>query len=141
MEIKETVEKRHSRRAFFTLEDNVGLNLAIKPEYDIPDEFLSGENVRATLLSISTGGLGVTGTRYRFPPVKEGDRLILTAIQTPPPLGVIHRLDAEVRYVVTDDYSVRVVLGCEFLDISPAWRLRIDEYVAQRLKQNNINNI
>lgn len=138
MEIKETANKRRSRRAFFTLDDNIGLYLTVKPEYEELDEFEASEIASGTLLSISTGGVSITGSRYKIPFLKEGDRLILTSIQTPPPLGTINRLDVEIKYIVTDDFSVRIVLGCEFMEISSALSTRIEEFVSLRMKQNNI---
>jgi hypothetical protein len=121
------VNNRRSRRAFFTFEDNIGTSAHLSGNFD--------ESIPVTLLSISNGGVSFTGNRFKFDSIIEGDVITLKKIQTPEPLGPIDKIDALVKYVVKDDYSVRIVLGCEFTNMSKTWLVKIGDFVDGRLKE------
>ena len=125
------IEKRANRRAFFTLEDHIGTNILSNSSNGKSNQ---DRAVPVTLLSISVGGLSVTARRYNFPSIKAGDRLTFTEIQTPQPLGTIDRVEAVVKYVVSDETSIRMALGCEFEKIPDSFKEKIDEFVDGRLK-------
>jgi len=129
MTVTENVEKRNSRRAFFTLDDNISTNVFSSSNGGSND----GKPFSVTLLSISVGGLSVTARRQKFSSVKPGDRLIFTDIQTPQPLGTIEKVEAVVKYVVADDHSIRMALGCEFDTIPELYKEKIDFFINERL--------
>lgn len=118
-------EKRGSRRAFFTLDDEVFASLSIPGVGD--------KRVPVKLLSISTGGIGVLAVRCKIPELHVGDRLTLTNIRTPLPLGTIDHAEVSVKYIADDNRGFRLCLGCEFLDISPAYPTKISNYVRNRV--------
>lgn len=117
-------EKRGSRRAFFTLDDEVFATLKIPG--------VGEQIVPVKLLSISAGGIGVVAVRCKIPELHVGDQLTLTNIQTPLPLGPIEHAEVSVKYIADDFRGFRMCLGCEFLDISPAYPNKISNYVRNR---------
>jgi hypothetical protein len=123
---KEEVDQRKSSRIFFTLEE--GITATISSLQD------TAQSIPVTILSIGTGGLSFMVNRYKLPKVNEGDRLALTSICTPPPLGPIDRIEAVVKYVLDFQHSVRLSLGCEFIQNSELLVKRIEDYVQFRLK-------
>ena len=127
MAVNEVIEKRQSRRAFFTMEDGIATNLLLQSN--------GGDlkPVPVTLLSISVGGMSVAVRRYRCPGIKEGDRLTFMDIAAPQPLGTIPLVEVVVKYVVSD-HPVRVALGCEFEGIPERYKEKIDFFVDERLK-------
>lgn len=125
-------EKRENKRAFFTLEDNISAAIQIQqdPQKKIP----------VTLLSISVGGLSFVTARQKFPGVRKGDRLIISEIQTPEPLGYIGEVEAEVRYILDLEINIRVAFGCEFTKISDSNVAKIKEYVEYRLRKMGLED-
>jgi len=105
------VERREGKRAFFTLER--GVSAMITPS----GNGSGAKTVPVTLLSISSGGISFLGIRYKFPKLKPGDRLTISDIRGPQPLGTINWAEIEVKYVVDYDKHVRMAFGCAFTDI------------------------
>jgi PilZ domain len=118
-------DKRDSNRAFFTLDDSVSANLAVNG--------IENKSIPVTVLSISSGGIGFLGTRYKLPKIDPGDRLTLTDIQAPLPLGTIDRAEVAVKYIVDYNKRIRLSYGCEFIEIPNPQCNRIREFVRNRL--------
>lgn len=129
---KKVQEKRESKRAFFTLENNIALTVETKKE---PVKI-----VPATLLSISTGGIGFITARQKISGIEEGDSLIITGIQTPEPLGHIDKVEVEIRYILDLEVNIRVAVGCEFTKISNTYVTKIMEYVEFRLREMGLED-
>jgi hypothetical protein len=118
-------DKRDSNRAFFTLDERVSANLAVNGD-DVT-------SIPVTVLSISSGGIGILGTRYKLPDIHPGDRLTLTDIRAPLPLGTIERAEVAVKYIVDYNKRIRLSYGCEFIEIPRPQCNRIREFVRNRL--------
>jgi hypothetical protein len=118
-------EKRQSKRVFFSLEEGISARVT---NYGDSDEFIP-----ITLLSISSGGISFTGNKYKLRGIKEGDRLTLREIQTPLPLGLVDRAEVVVKYVMNDDYSIRLIIGCKVTQISGTAGEKIHTLVKDRL--------
>jgi len=129
---KKVQEKRESKRAFFTLENNIALKIETRRE--------PLKVVPATLLSISAGGLSFITARQKISGIKEGDSLLITGIQTPEPLGNIDKIEAEIRYILDLEINVRVALGCEFTKIAGIYINKIKEYVEYRLREMGLED-
>jgi hypothetical protein len=93
-----------------------------------------------TLLSISAGGLSFITARQKIAGVREGDRLIITAIETPAPIGYIDEVEAEVRYILDLEINIRVAFGCEFTKIPASTVAKINEYVESRLRDMGLED-
>jgi len=124
---KEQIDKRRNRRAFFTFDDNIDVTVVNMDN--------GKEPFPATLLSISVGGVSITTGRNRLNRVKAGDHLIIKDIRTPNPLGPIDQVETQILYILDDDHSVRIAMGCEFQNIPDATKDKIDDFVDERLKE------
>ena len=121
-------ERRGSKRAFFTLEEGISANVKLVGHEE-------EESSRVTLLSISIGGLSFLVARHQLAEVKLGDRLKITDIQTPYPLGTIDEIEGDIRYVIDYDQHACIAIGVEFTDILQLHRKKIFEYVNDRLSR------
>lgn len=119
-------EKRLNARVFFSLEDDI--SATIDSHRGTP------HSIPVTLLSISPGGLSFMANRYNISEIKEGDRLTLSGIRTPHPLGPIDRVESEVKYILDFEHNARLSLGCEFVEASNELVSRLDDYTRFRLK-------
>ena len=128
---KEKVDQRKSSRVFFTIEEGITATIS-----SIQD---TAQSVPVTILSIGTGGLSFMVNRYKLPKVNEGDRLALSSINTPPPLGPIEHIEAVVKYVLDFQHSVRLSLGCEFIQSPELLVKKIEKYLQLRLKNLEID--
>jgi hypothetical protein len=122
----EKVEQRKSSRVFFTIEEGITATIS-----SIQD---TAQSIPVTILSIGTGGLSFMVNRYKLPKVNQGDRLALSSINTPPPLGSIDRIEAVVKYILDFQHSVRLSLGCEFIQNPEPLVKEIEKYIHLRLK-------
>lgn len=125
-------EKRVNARVFFSLEDDVCAT--INSHRGTPN------SIPVTLLSISPGGLSFMANRYNIAEIKEGDRLTLTGIKTPLPLGPIDRIESEVKYILDFEHNARLSLGCEFTEVSNELVSRLDNYTRFRLKNLDLED-
>ena len=123
---KEKVDQRKSNRVFFTLEEGIAATIS-----SIRD---TSQSIPVTILSIGKGGVSFMVNRYKLPKVNEGDRLALSSISTPPPLGPIDRIETVVKYVLDFQHSVRLSLGCEFIQSPERLVKKIEDYIQVRLK-------
>jgi hypothetical protein len=123
---EERIEKRKNARVFFTLEEDV--NAVVSAHGD------TTQAIPVTLLSIAPGGFSFMGNRYKLPEMNEGDRLILSDVETPGPLGPIERLEGVVKYILDFQHNVRLSIGCEFLRNPELPVQKIEEYIQYRLK-------
>lgn len=123
------IERREEKRAFFTLER--GVSALITPSGNGSGS--GGKPVPVTLLSISSGGISFLGIRYKFPKLKPGDRLTISDVRAPQPLGTINWAEIEVKYVVDYDKHVRMAFGCAFTDIPEDCYQKILYFVNQWL--------
>ena len=96
------------------------------------------ETTRVTLLSISIGGLSFLAARHQFPGIARGERLKITDIRTPHPLGLIDETEGEIKYIIDFDQPARITIGVEFTDILQLYRKKIFEFVNDRLSQLGI---
>lgn len=123
---EEIVEKRRNERVFFTLEEDVTAVFSIHEN--------TTQAIPVTLLSIAPGGFSFMGNRYKLPELSEGDRLTLTSIETPRPLGPIEHLEGVVKYILDFQHNVRLSIGCEFQQNTELTNRKIEEYVRYRLR-------
>lgn len=122
-----TKEKRENKRAFFTLEDKItaAIETQKRPFKKIP----------VTLLSISVRGISFLIARQKISGIEEGDRLTISGIDAPEPLGFIDTAEAEIKYILDLEVNIRVAIGCEFIKISDSYVGKIEDYVAYRLRE------
>ncbi len=121
--------RREHQRAFFTLEEAISAAVVSSNSHGP-----SGPPVPVTLLSISPGGLSFLGVRYKFPSLKKGDRMVLSEVTLPEPIGKIEKAGIEVKYLLDLENEVRFTAGCEFTALDPDNQQKISDYVRERLK-------
>lgn len=123
----DSIERRKNARVFFTLEEAIPAIISIHQGKvcDIP----------VTLLSISTGGVSIMGSRYKLPAISHGDRLILTGLSMPDPMGHIEEVETVIKYILDFRHNSRISVGCEFVGISSAMENRISDFVTFRVDQ------
>ncbi|MCI0470699.1 MAG: PilZ domain-containing protein [Candidatus Aminicenantes bacterium] len=126
-----TKEKRENKRAFFTLEDNItaAIETQKKPFKKVP----------VTLLSISARGISFLIARQKISGIEDGDRLTVSGIDAPHPLGFIDTAEAEIKYILDFEVNIRVAIGCEFIKISEIDVEKIENYVAYRLREMGLD--
>lgn len=129
MTIETKIEKRQGKRVFFSLEEGISARVE---NFGDSDE---SEFIPVTLLSISTGGISFTGNKYKLRGIKEGDRLTMREIQTPLPLGQVDRAEVVVKYVMNDDYSIRLIIGCKVTQMAGASSEEIHTFIKSRLSR------
>jgi c-di-GMP-binding flagellar brake protein YcgR len=125
-------ERRGSKRAFFTLEEGISAEVKLVGHEE-------EETTKVSLLSISIGGLSFLIPRHQLPEISLGNRLKITDIQTPYPLGTIDEIVGEIRYVIDYDKHAFIAIGVEFTDILQLHRKKIFEYVNDRLSRLGLN--
>jgi len=122
----ETLDKRESMRAFFTLDDNIGVTAIPRAERAV--------SFPGILLSICVGGMSFFAARQKVAGIQEGDRLAINGIRAPLPLGALPEMEVAIKYILDYPIDVRVVLGCEFTHLPKEERQRIEAYVNERLQ-------
>jgi c-di-GMP-binding flagellar brake protein YcgR len=121
----EEKERRESHRTYFSLKDKISAIIQTHTE--------SAISLPVTLISISAGGFGFFCPREKvLDIIKEGDRLTITDIKTPEPLGPIASLGAKVKYILDYEANERIGVGCDFTKISDALRNKIQNFVEYR---------
>lgn len=128
---EERIEKRERARVFFTLEEDITATVSSHEN--------TVQSIPVTILSLSSGGLSFLGNRYKLPGIAERERLTLTALNFPQPLGTIDNINVVVVYILDFQHNVRLSLGCEFVDIPGSLAEKIEEFVQFRLKKVNLD--
>jgi len=120
-------DTREVKRILFSREDDITAEA----------HFSKGLRRRATVfvVNISVQGVGLLIGRHRSRAVAAGDRMVLTGIATPEPLGVIREAVVEVKYVLADDALDYATLGCVFTEIEPAFQRGIKRFVDYMLNE------
>ncbi|MCK4766371.1 MAG: PilZ domain-containing protein [Candidatus Aminicenantes bacterium] len=121
----EREERRESSRIFFALKDNIGATIQTHAGSLI--------SLPVSIISVSSGGFGfVCGKEKVQDIIKVGDRITITDIQTPPPLGPLATLEVEVKHVQEHESDNRIAFGSSFSKISDALRNKIQNFVEYR---------
>jgi c-di-GMP-binding flagellar brake protein YcgR len=114
-------ERRKFKRVVFTVEDG------IVGEFNPPG---NGEKpVKAKVMDISQGGLKLIFRPVLKNKIREGDRIMLSAIKGGPSSQVIFNIDTEVKWITEDELSERIGLGVEFMNVLDDERQQINDMV------------
>lgn len=122
---REIEEKREFKRAFFTVKEDIVATIQTLRE--------PSTSFNVNILSISAGGLSFFGPRREVIDIKEDDRLTVTDLKTPKPLGPIATAEVMVKYIKTFQGNDRIILGCVFTKMSDALRNKVQNFVESRL--------
>jgi c-di-GMP-binding flagellar brake protein YcgR len=121
----EGLDRRESKRVFFTLEENIGVVLFPPDNPKKPFE--------VNLLSLSTGGISFAANKKQRKNIQEGDRLMISRIGLPAFKDAETGIEIEILYIMQyKDYDVSSV-GCKFLGLTGLDKEKIEKYVEQRL--------
>ena len=114
-------EHRIFRRAIFNLEDNI---IGIISIPGVHEKALS-----TNILNLSEGGIQFTIAKGNAKQIRSGDRLVLLQIKAPATLKFLMNIDAEIKWILTDDIFDHAGAGCQFINISPTSREQIAGFV------------
>jgi c-di-GMP-binding flagellar brake protein YcgR len=121
----EQKERRKNERVFFSLEENRDITV---------DSLGKSKTTRATLLSISAGGISFSASKEENKHIAEGDKLTISKLHLPGLHEAIARIEAEVRYIFFyKDYD-QMSIGCEFKEISAPVKEKIEAFINERLE-------
>ena len=128
--VKKIIERRKHRRVFFTMKEGISTIVTIAGR--------DGEEISATLLSVGGGGISFAIPRIRAQEIKEGDVLIVQAINGIEPLSSLTQVNALVKYIIDYDVYIYISFGCEFMDLDDGSKKIIKNYIDNRIK--NLEN-
>ena len=122
----EQKERRKNERVFFSLDENRDITV---------NSLGKSKTARATLLSISAGGLSFSAAKEENKHIAEGDTLTISTLPLPGLHEAIARIEAEVKYIFFyKDYD-QMSIGCEFKEISAAVKEKIEAFINERLER------
>lgn len=126
----EREERRESTRVFFTLKENIGATIQTHGE--------SLVSLPVSIISVSSGGFGFVCDKEKVQDIiKVGDRITITDIQTPEPLGPLATLEVEVKHIQEHESDKRITFGSSFTKASDALRNKIQNFVEYRHSGEN----
>lgn len=115
------MERRQYKRVLFTVEDGiVGL-------FNPPNN--GSEKIEATVMDMSEGGLKLNFRSILKNSIKEGDRILLSAIRGSDSAQVVVNVDSEVKWVSENQISDEIGLGIEFMNILDDDKQKINDMV------------
>ncbi len=114
-------ERRKFKRILFTVEDGI-IGTLILPGN-------KREKITAQVINISQGGISLTFKPILNQKIKEGDRLLLTSLQSNKSNQVIINVDTEIKWISESELSDQIGTGCAFVDLLADEKKRINEMV------------
>ncbi len=120
-------EKRIFRRLMFPPEEIIGATFSLSS--------YSEGIIKATILNISEGGLGLKFNMRESGVLHEGNHLILETIIGMDPLKVLESVEAEIRWVLHYKPVRGVRAGCRFINLAESKREKIRTYINAMMEQ------
>ncbi len=117
----ENSDRRRFPRAIFSVEDGITGVLSIP---GIHEKALS-----ARILNLSEGGLQFSLDEKDKMKIHKGDRIVLLQIKAPSTLKFLMNIDAEVKWVLSNDVLELAGAGCAFINLSAISREQIAGFV------------
>ena len=121
----ETQERRESKRVFFSLEDDIRVNL------NLPMSSIKA--IPGILLSLSTGGLSIAASKSKRKNIREGDAILVSNLQLPDTYEEITGIEVEVKHIIYYKKFDRFTIGCEINKIPSQARDQIERFIDQRV--------
>ncbi len=121
------LSEQERARVFFTLEEGVSARLRVSGGNE--------DSVPVTLLSVGSDEIGFLAVQFKVSNIQIGDRLILTDIRMPQPMGTIERVDVTVKYVINLNRRIRCSLGCEFIEVPRPFHFKYMNLLYERLNR------
>lgn len=123
----ENPEKRIFKRLMFSPEEIIGATFSL-PSY-------SEGIIKATILDISEGGLGLKFNMRETGIIHEGDHLKLETLIGMDPLKELEGIEAEIRWVLHYKPIRGVRAGCRFINFSEKKREAVRAYISALMDQ------
>jgi len=114
-------DRRRFKRAIFTIEDNVVGILSIPGVHE--------KAFSTNILNISEGGLQFTLDKENKNKIRAGDRVVVLQIKAPTTLKFLMNIDAEIKWVLSNELLDDAGAGCQFINVSPTSREQISGFV------------
>ncbi len=114
-------EQRRFQRAVFSIGDGV---IGV-----FSSNGLKNDSIAASIMNLSAGGLQFILPRDTSQEIGAGDRLILREIKGTVDLELASNNELEVKWIMELQIFEYIGIGCEFLNISEATRVQIDQFV------------
>ncbi|MFZ5571987.1 MAG: PilZ domain-containing protein [Thermodesulfobacteriota bacterium] len=120
-------EKRIFRRLMFPPDEIIGATLSLSS--------YSEEIIKATILNISEGGLGLKFNLRETGIIHEGDHLKLETLIGMDPLKILEGVEAEIRWVLHHKSIRGVRAGCRFINLAETKLAAIREYISNLMDE------
>ncbi len=122
-----TSEKRIFKRLLLSSEETTAATFSL-PAY-------SEGLIKACILNLSEGGLGLKFNIRESGIIHEGDQLELEKLNGLEPLKILEGVKAEIRWVLQHKSSRSVRAGCRFVNLSEENREKIREFINDQMDQ------
>lgn len=115
-------DRRQFKRVFFSSRDD-----DISGWFAIPS--LPDTHIVAQIMDLSEDGLGITVPKEKSPPVRRGDFLVLTRIDSLDALAFLTDVRLEIKWILKHRSLDHVGLGCQFNPLTPEMRQQIAAFM------------
>lgn len=119
-------EKREFRRLLLSADDKTVAVFSLTS--------YSEEIIRADIVNLSEGGMGLKFRMRETGIIHEGDFLKLEELIGIAPLGALSGTEMEIRWVLHYQPSRGVRAGCQFVNLSADKQKLIREYITERVQ-------
>lgn len=119
-------ERRQYQRLLFAREERIPVTVSL-PAY-------ATESVRAHILNISEGGVGIVFNERDASVIHEGGQAVLTSIIDGNDL-VLSDVVTEIKWVLSHKQTKTVRAGLEYVDLPPEMKAHLRQYINARMTQ------
>ncbi|MCI5136736.1 MAG: PilZ domain-containing protein [Candidatus Electrothrix sp. AW2] len=123
-------EKRRYTRVIFNEQNKVQalISLPRQPESQGPLQ-----QMPASVLNMSEGGLQVPVERKKFQTVEQGDNALLTSLTGVPDLVSLTDIPVQIIWIMDNEYLEHILLGISFFELSERQHKILRFFVEHRL--------
>ncbi|MCI5197785.1 MAG: PilZ domain-containing protein [Candidatus Electrothrix sp. AW5] len=123
-------EKRRYTRVIFNEQNKVQalISLPHQPESQGPLQ-----QMPASVLNMSEGGLQVSVERKKFQTVEQGDNALLTSLTGVPDLVSLTDIPVQIIWIMDNEYLEHILLGLSFFELSERQHKILRFFVEHRL--------
>ncbi|MCI5192341.1 MAG: PilZ domain-containing protein [Candidatus Electrothrix sp. AU1_5] len=123
-------EKRRYTRVIFNEQNKVQalISLPYQPESQGPLQ-----QMPASVLNMSEGGLQVSVERKKFQTVEQGDNALLTSLTGVPDLVSLTDIPVQIIWIMDNEYLEHILLGISFFELSERQHKILRFFVEHRL--------
>lgn len=127
-------EKRRYTRVIFNEQNKVQALISLPPQPHQSNQSEQPEQqMPASVLNMSEGGLQVSVERKKFQTVEQGDNALLTSLTGIPDLVSLTDIPVQVIWIMDNEYLEHILLGISFSELSERQHKVLRFFVEHRL--------